>query len=179
MNTHNNKRRQETVKRIEAAFLEQLKDRELSQINVTQLCKTAGINRGTFYANYYDVYHLADEILRRVEQEVEQLLERDVRKDYNETDFLKILIHIKNNQELYNAYFRLGTKQHKDMPLFAVSPQWISEDAEIVEMHITFFMSGFNGMVKKWLAGGCKQSPEQMMEILMREYHGRLYWRLP
>ena len=37
MNTVNNKRRQETVRRIEAAFLELLKEQELGKINISKL----------------------------------------------------------------------------------------------------------------------------------------------
>ena len=42
------------------------------------------------------------------------------------------------------------------------------------EYHITFFQSGFNAIVKMWLAGGCKETPEEMNEIIRSEYQGRL-----
>ena len=51
MNVKNNKRHQETIENIEKAFVLLLKDNELKEISVTELCKTAGINRSTFYAN--------------------------------------------------------------------------------------------------------------------------------
>ena len=52
MNVKNNKRHQETIENIEKTFVLLLKDNELKEISVTELCKTAGINRSTFYAKY-------------------------------------------------------------------------------------------------------------------------------
>ncbi|MBQ9937180.1 MAG: TetR family transcriptional regulator C-terminal domain-containing protein, partial [Oscillospiraceae bacterium] len=43
----------------------------------------------------------------------------------------------------------------------------------MLEYHIEFFRSGFNAMVKKWLSGGCKESPEQLSLVLKNEYRGR------
>lgn len=46
-------------------------------------------------------------------------------------------------------------------------------DNRHIEYHIEFFKSGFNAIVKLWLAGGCKESPEEMDEIIRSEYQGR------
>lgn len=175
MNTVNNKRRQETVRRIEAAFLELLKEQELGKINISKLCEMAGINRGTFYANYEDVYHLAEMVLLRLENEVSALLERNVKKAYCENDFLKLFEHIKENQEIYWVYFRLGGERAKDLELFRISTL---EEVENLDLHISFFMSGFNGLIVKWLSEGCKQTPKEMLEVLVREYQGRISWKL-
>jgi hypothetical protein len=39
--------------------------------------------------------------------------------------------------------------------------------------HIEFFRNGLNAIIKLWLAGGCKESPEEMAEVLKMEYRGR------
>ena len=49
---------------VRREILELLKDREIGQVNVSQLCKMAQINRGTFYANFEDVYQLAEVVLQ-------------------------------------------------------------------------------------------------------------------
>lgn len=36
-----------------------------------------------------------------------------------------------------------------------------------------FFRSGITAIIKMWLAGGCKESPEDMCEVLRAEYGGR------
>ena len=60
MNKPNNMRRRASRDRIETAFVRLLQDRELSSLSVTEICKAADVNRTTFYANYIDIYDLAD-----------------------------------------------------------------------------------------------------------------------
>jgi len=49
MNVKNNKRRLETQQKIEAAFCEKLQHKSLQQIEVSEICETAQIERSTFY----------------------------------------------------------------------------------------------------------------------------------
>lgn len=37
----------------------------------------------------------------------------------------------------------------------------------------SFFKAGLNAIVKKWLEGGCRETPEEMNEIIHSEYQGR------
>lgn len=59
MNTKNNRRR-ESIERIEKAFLELLQAKELHEVTVSDICKSCELNRSTFYANYIDIFDLAD-----------------------------------------------------------------------------------------------------------------------
>ena len=62
MNTPNNKRRKESQERIEKVFVELIQKKEINKISVTDICKKAKVNRSTFYANYIDIYDMADKI---------------------------------------------------------------------------------------------------------------------
>lgn len=42
-----------------------------------------------------------------------------------------------------------------------------------LKYHIEFFRNGLNAIIKIWLAGGCKETPEEMAEVLHQEYRGR------
>ena len=55
MNTKNNRRRRESVKQIESAFIELLQTKELNEITVCEICKQSKLNRSTFYDNYTDI----------------------------------------------------------------------------------------------------------------------------
>jgi hypothetical protein len=46
-------------------------------------------------------------------------------------------------------------------------------DNKYMEYHIEFFRNGLNAIIKLWMDGGCKESPEEMVEILRQEYNGR------
>ena len=67
MNTKNNKRKRESMQKIEQVLIEFLQSKELSQVTVSDICKKANLNRSTFYANYVDIYELADTIRDKLE----------------------------------------------------------------------------------------------------------------
>ncbi|MBP3692176.1 MAG: TetR/AcrR family transcriptional regulator, partial [Clostridia bacterium] len=69
MNTKNNKRRRQSQEKIEKAFIELLQTKELKEITVSDICKITGLNRSTFYANYLDVYDLADKLREKLEKD--------------------------------------------------------------------------------------------------------------
>ena len=66
MNTKNNRRRRESIERIEKAFLELLQTKELHEITVSDICKSCELNRSTFYANYIDIFDLADKTIKGI-----------------------------------------------------------------------------------------------------------------
>lgn len=54
-----------TRKAIRDALMELLNTKPYSKISVTEICRLAEINRGTFYIHYYDVNDVLDDILNR------------------------------------------------------------------------------------------------------------------
>ena len=42
-----------------------------------------------------------------------------------------------------------------------------------IDYHIEFFRAGLNAIIKKWLNNGCKESPEEMSDILQNEYKNK------
>ena len=63
---------------IRRSFLELLKQKPIQNISVREICEAAGINRGTFYSHYTDIYDLQhkieDEMLRDFENALSPLL---------------------------------------------------------------------------------------------------------
>ena len=47
---------------IQKAFTELLKQKPIQSISIKELCEKAGINRGTFYAHYQDIYDLLNQL---------------------------------------------------------------------------------------------------------------------
>ena len=172
MNVKNNKRRKESQAKIERAFIELLQTREMKQITVSELIKTAELNRSTFYANYIDIFDLADKTREKLENEFSNLF-----ADYDyfneRTGALKMFTHIKENQFFYKTYFKLC---YDDKHLISVYDSKRAEKEQInhnLKYHIEFFRNGLNAIIKLWLAGGCRETPEEMAEVLKTEYRGR------
>ncbi len=173
MNTPNNIRRRKSRKAMERVFIQMLQTRNLNQITVSDICKAAGLNRTTFYSNYEDVYALADSLREKLEAEVAQLFDPQGSSKYTENDWLRLFQHIRDNQLFYITYFKLGYDHTHDVDISALSAVYPEFPKDSMEYHVAFFKAGFNAIVKKWLAGGCKETPEQISEILKSEYRGR------
>ncbi len=172
MNIKNNKRRQRSQELIEKAFIELLQSRQISQISVSDICKITGLNRSTFYANYTDIYCLADRLRDKLESEVSELYENDLVNQVG-NDYLRLFNHIKDNQIFYSTYFKLGYESQTNFDLGLLSTRSKAFFGENLEYHIEFHKAGLNAIIKKWLQGGCKESPEAMVKIIEKEYSGR------
>ena len=173
MNTPNNKRKKESRERIEKIFIELLQTKELNEISVSDLCKQAGLNRTTFYANYADIYGLADAIRDKLENEVSDLYKDEITQKFNSHDYLKLFQRIKENQIFYQAYFKLGYDNNYKMIRYDTTLAREHFQNRFVEYHMEFFKAGITQIIKLWLKKGCKESPEDMFEIIKSEYYGR------
>ena len=172
MNVKNNRRRRESQERIEKAFVDLLQTREIKEITVSDIIKETGLNRSTFYANYIDIFDLADKVRECLEKDFSSLF-ADYDYFHERTGAQKMFTHIKENQLFYKTYFKLC---YDDKHLISIYDPVRAEKEHIdgnIKYHIEFFRNGLNAIIKMWLSDGCKESPEEMAEILKQEYRGR------
>ena len=172
MNTANNRRRRDSQEKIQKAFINLLQDRQMKDITVSDLIKATGLNRSTFYANYLDIYDLADK--------TRQMLEKDFSALFADYDYMsardgaeKMFAHIKENQLFYKTYFKLCYDEKFLISTYDPKRAEKEQITQNIRYHIEFFRNGLNAIIKLWLAGGCKESPQEMAEILKQEYRGR------
>ncbi len=172
MNTKNNRRRQATKEKIEKLFVELLQTKEITEITVSDICKLTGFNRSTFYANYLDIYDLADKIREKLETEINELYSGDTMNKIG-TDYLKLFRHVKENQLFYNTYFKLGYDSRHTVDLGLLTQESKVFPEKYMGYHIEFHKAGLNAILKKWLSSGCLESPEEMVKIIQDEYTNR------
>lgn len=166
MNTPNNKRRRTSVEKIKRTFIELLQTKALEKITVSDICKLTGLNRSTFYANFLDIYDLADKTKQSLEREFSTVFSDF--KDYDwDSGAVKMFSHIKENPIFYKTYFKLcydSTKLNydfvNDFPI----------DDETFKYKAEFFRNGLNAIIKLWLNNDCREKPEEMAKILRQEY---------
>lgn len=173
MNTKNNKRRRASIEKMEKAFIGFLQTRELNQITVSDICKEAGVNRSTFYANYADVYALADSIREKLEGSFAELYREENTKGFNSQDYLKIFRHIRENQIFYKTYFKLGYDNEYRITRYDRELAERHFGNQYIEYHMEFFRAGITKIIKMWLENGCKETAEDMVWVLKSEYLGR------
>ncbi len=171
MNTKNNKRRRESIEKIEKAFVELLQDYELKEITVSQICKLTGLNRSTFYSNYLDIYDLADKFKEKLERDFSSEFDNAMPKEHTGAE--KMFRHIKENQIFYKTYFKLGYDEKHKIMIYDTDRAEKDFSNNHIKYHIEFFRHGINAIIKMWLEGGCVETPEEMAEIIKQEYKGR------
>ncbi len=168
MNVKNNKRKRESIDKIEKAFINMLQSKDIKNISVTDICKETGLNRSTFYANFIDVYDLADKLREK--------LEKDFDSQFTETanqSAEAMFRHIYENQIFYKTYFKLGYDERHQTYIYDTLRAENDFKGKHIKYHIEFFRNGLNSIIKMWLADGCRETPEEMAEILKSEYRGR------
>ena len=172
MNVKNNKRRRESQEKIEKAFIELLQTREIKNITVSDLIKLTKLNRSTFYANYIDIFDLADKIREKLENEFNDLF---ANYDYfnDRSGALKMFTHIKENRIFYETYFKLCYDNKHLISIYDTKRAKKEHIDSNIKYHIEFFRNGLNAIIKLWIADGCQESPEEMAEVLKQEYRGR------
>ena len=172
MNVANNKRRRESQEKIERTFVELLQTRDLNSITVSDIIKLTGLNRSTFYANYIDIFDLADRTREKLERDFSNLF-----SDYDyfndRSGSLKMFTHIKENQLFYKTYFKLCYDDKFLISAYDPKRAKLEQVDSNLKYHIEFFRNGLNAIIKMWLAGGCVESPEEMAQVLKKEYRGR------
>lgn len=170
MNTVNNKRKQQSIKRLKEAFMLLLNEKELKDIKVNDICLKANLNRSTFYSTFDDLYDLIESIKIDYENIIRQ---RMLNTEHHASKIFSVLQDVYFNQIQYKAYVKLFTdKRHKSTLL----DELLNEEklGTRVTYHILFFKAGFTAILTKWLFDGCKESPEEILEIIRSEYSGRV-----
>ena len=108
-----------------------------------------------------------------LEEEVDRLYEAEKTQGFNSNDYLRLFRHIKDNQLFYRTYFKLGYDNQFKLEYYDIHQAQRDFDDKHIAYHAEFFRCGFNAIVKMWLAGGCKETPEEMDGMIRSEYKGR------
>lgn len=64
-----------TRQTIKDTFLKLLEEKSFAKITVTEICKLAEINRGTFYLHYYDTEDVLDDIISEMLQDTSSAID--------------------------------------------------------------------------------------------------------
>ena len=182
MNTRNNKRARDTNEKIVRAMFRvmTMKNKPLSRVTVREICEEAGINRSSFYSHYQDVF----DVMERVEATMAKgLTEAFIEKlDHGSgigECFEALFDYIEKNRGFYSFYFtetdRTGVigvawellqdrMQHLDYREFGFQTE------EEMQYHGEFFLFGMTAMLRHWVTGGCRETPQELCKILSRQY---------
>ena len=161
-----------TKKAIRDGFLRLLAENPIEKISVTEICREADINRGTFYSHYSDPYALKHSLELQLAEALQQRLHESGEKRLNSLQTLRLL---KENEELcrifagpygdYDAMLKVigqyaeGYLEEKILMLGELSEQ-------LTECLKGLLVSSISTVVKYWFDTGMKEAPERVAYVL-------------
>lgn len=186
-NQTNDRRVRYTKHILRESLLELMKTKNIDKITVTDICKQADINRGTFYAHYRDPYdllhHIEDELYREIEQALD-FADREGGSSRNYTVILEIFRRI----AAHSALCEILLGKHGDMTFLRkiiddtqerFNGVWLKQtgnhDDHLYAYMYTFIANGSVGLIQRWIAGGMRESPEEVAAIVNTMAHGGLH----
>ena len=159
-----------TKKKLTNALLEILKDKNIKDITVLELCKKANINRTTFYKYYKDV----DDLVITIEDSLLSDLEKyivDIKRNYLISITGKIIETIANRKEIYTRLLgENGDHTFLNKILSLVYNQSITEWQKLLrkatkddlEKIYSFIVDGTIGIVNDWIKNNCQEEPSNV-----------------
>lgn len=170
-------RHTETKNHIKRALSELLTQKHLEQISVTEICKTAKINRGTFYLHYKDKYDMMEKIREEKLSNLYRLITQE-NLSFSKEIICETLQYIQ--QDI--AFLRvLATISYVNFsPVMRDFIGYILDnipgfDTYIVEklaVPLNYakasYIASIESLLHEWIVSGGQESPEELTEIIVR-----------
>ena len=162
---------------IRKAFTDLLRQKPIQSISIKELCALAGINRGTFYAHYTDIYDLLKKIEAEMMADFQNALKPLLNLDSEDLTPLKITTGIfqclKENSDICTV--TLGPYGDKDFAtrliqigrekcMESYSRYFLGATPKQIEFYYAFVSSGCIGLLEKWLADGMSAPAKEVAE---------------
>jgi len=157
---------------IRESFLDLLEQKPIEKISVTEICKNADINRGTFYSHYSDPFELKASLEHELEEVFDEAQRKAPEGKLSALDAMRLL---KENKSLC----RLFCGPHGDMESFtriitSNSTSYfysvMKHYEDIPEPHreclVEMMVAAVSALIKFWYVNDMKESPEVIAESL-------------
>lgn len=162
-----------TKQAIRDSFLKLLSEKPIEKISVTEICREAEINRGTFYSHYTDPYDLRESLVEELIEAVRaRKQELGVTTRLTATQMFKLL---KENQELCRIFAGpYGAKEAMLKIIRSNATAYMKQESEslsglseythscVREMLIASIAS----VVKCWFDSGMQEPAEEISRLL-------------
>ena len=168
-----NRRVKMTKRMMKEALIDLLDEKSLEKITVTEICKSADVNRSTFYAYYDDIralmLEIEDEVLEHVTVYAENF------NDYSDKRMLEIFEeffdYVKENAKV----FRVLVVQHDDrsfnrrmldtiMEKYKMSLEY---DGELPARYTYIYsINGVIGIMGEWIDSGFAISSKKLAKMV-------------
>lgn len=159
-------------KEITKAFMTLMSKKSYMDITVTDIVNTAQVARASFYRNFNSIGDVIDSIVDEMSEElVEEIIPT-----------MKSTDERKWREFLFEHFYRFARRKHSmsDIGFSNMSVLFARMDQKIKQIEETNdtddlrqkYLNGgkmalINGITKKWMDSGMKETPEEMIDFIM------------
>ena len=183
MNVKNNRLNRETNERIIRTVYDLMtrEHRPIGKITVREICEQAQIHRSTFYAHYRDVYDLVEKVEQNMSRQLTETFFRKLDEKAPARDcFSDIFAFIREHREFYLYYLSESrqwgvlqlaweTVRERASAAGANAASLGARSDEEMAYHGIFFLVGMAAVVRMWLQNNCRETPEELYDLLRRQ----------
>ncbi|MFC5471200.1 TetR/AcrR family transcriptional regulator [Cohnella suwonensis] len=160
-----------------------METRKLPQITVTDICKLADINRGTFYLHFKDPYELFEVIQQEFNQEILETLQKDQSPCTADGSLIKLLNIIQEKKSIYrimisergemNFLSEVLLEVYQDY-LQRMGDEPIKKNPSAMDYSFTYMVHGSMGIINQWLESNGEESALVIAEIISSLTHNTM-----
>lgn len=164
-----------TKKVIRDSLIDLLQSKEIHQITVTDICKKADINRGTFYTHYKDAFDLLQSIEDELFNIIIEYIDETPVEEYANSLLLRVLELIVENKDLCKILFCKQKDNRILERILSVASKadfekLCSNSSEFIKSNIDYFIrysvGGCISIIQAWLENDLPQSPSELVKII-------------
>lgn len=177
-NSHSDRRTRYSLQMIRLALFQLLEEKELSAITVTDICKAADINRGTFYKYYRDVGDLFYQIEKEFSESLHAVFKETEAEDFDIKQFLLDTLQIISKNRDFIHVIRKGntTSRLVEDIMSVIRPysfqiiQKAYPDSSSVKQSylLEYRLGGIINMIVKWLEDDMVIPFKEMQEMIIQ-----------
>ena len=170
-----------TAKKMNAAMIELLEEKEFEEINVMELCERAGVNRSTFYSHYNNTRELLEEVHNFFNNELyksysveEQSANQNIASVLEE-ELVTYLEFIQSHRTFFMSYMdHLGNFKRdefytsiKKSALIPMLKHKNITDETTINLVSQFYLQGIAAIIKDWIYNNCVEDVTYIAETIL------------
>lgn len=160
---------------LRESLLALMKQKAISKITPTELCRHADVNRNTFYAHYSSPYDLLIQIESELYEEIRQSIEQSLHAEKISALLIEICQSIMKNGDLCKIMFSdYGDKDFLKRIIYIAHDKSIAEwksiarqtDTNQLELLYAFTSNGSVAIIQDWIQAGMQTDPAEIAHFI-------------
>ena len=168
-----------TKRKLSKSLISLLTSKSITEIDVSELCEKAGINRTTFYKHYASLYHLLDELIVQFFKRIETLFLSLSSGENTTSKVAYLLKYLKQNREFVTIIMNNNSFSSISERLIELNficnlinsniqyrkNAYVSED-----YYVDFIISGWIAAIRRWVNENCDLDENTLARLLTSIY---------